>query len=94
MSATCQRQGLLIRDSGGISFFSGERGWVYDFPHNMELVLESGEIVNANTITREDLFVALKGGGNNFGYVTHLDFDIFLFPQRSLWGDRGTYKSG
>jgi hypothetical protein len=62
--------------------------------NNIEIVLESGEIVNANAIKREDLFVALKGGGNSFGCVTHLDFDNFLFPQGRLWGDRGTYKSG
>jgi hypothetical protein len=37
-------------------------------------VLASSEIVNANETSNPDLFRALKGGGNNFGVVTRIDF--------------------
>lgn len=53
---------------------------------NFEIVLASGEIVNANATSRPDLFAALKGGQNNFGIVTR--FDLEAFPVRSMWGGR------
>jgi hypothetical protein len=39
------------------------------------VVLASSEIVNANETSNPDLFRALKGGGNNFGVVTRIDFE-------------------
>lgn len=51
---------------------------------NYEVVLASGEIVEANASTNEDLFVALKGGSNNFGIVTRFDFPTF--SQGQMWG--------
>lgn len=47
-----------------------------------QIVLASGEIVNANATSRPDLFRALKGGGNNFGIVTR--FDLMAFPQGQI----------
>lgn len=49
-----------------------------------QIVLASGEIVNANANERQDLFQALKGGSNNFGIVTR--FDLMAFDQGPLWG--------
>ena len=51
---------------------------------NYEVVLASGEIVNANLNENSDLFIALRGGGNNFGIVTR--FDMRTFQQGPLWG--------
>ncbi|KAL6710324.1 hypothetical protein ACN47E_009270 [Coniothyrium glycines] len=74
---------------GGISFFSPERGWACDGVVNFEIVLASGEIVNANATSRPDLFAALKGGQNNFGIVTR--FDLKAFKAGKIWGGRTVY---
>jgi hypothetical protein len=51
---------------------------------NFEVVLASGEIVQANKSAHPDLFRALKGGSNNFGIVTQIDFSTF--SQGQMWG--------
>jgi FAD/FMN-containing dehydrogenase len=56
---------------------------------NFEVVLASGEIVNANATSRPDLFAALKGGQNNFGIVTR--FDLKAYPAARIWGGRIVY---
>lgn len=48
------------------------------------MVLASGEIVQANSKERSDLWYALKGGSNNFGIVTR--FDMRTFRQGPFWG--------
>ncbi|KAK5128427.1 hypothetical protein LTR85_003095 [Meristemomyces frigidus] len=69
---------------GGISFFAPRVGLVADNVINYEVVLASGDIVNANRNTHSDLFMALKGGSSNFGIVTR--FDIATFANSGLWG--------
>ncbi|KAI1181437.1 FAD-binding domain-containing protein [Nemania serpens] len=59
---------------GGISYYSPQAGWTCDTVVNFEVVLASSEIVNANETSNPDLLRALKGGGNNFGVVTRIDF--------------------
>jgi hypothetical protein len=49
-----------------------------------QVVLASGEIVNANATSHPDLWRALKGGSNNFGIVTRID--LLAFPQGKFWG--------
>jgi hypothetical protein len=51
---------------------------------NYQIVLASGETVNANNNENLDLFTALRGGGNNFGVVTR--FDVRTFKQGPFWG--------
>lgn len=71
--------------SGGLSFYSPKRGFIADDVLNFEVVLASGEIVNASESSYTDLFVALKGGGSNFGLVTR--FDIATFEDSNqVWG--------
>lgn len=48
------------------------------------MVLSSGEVVEANAESNPDLFLALKGGSNNFGVVTR--FDLPTFKQARMWG--------
>ena len=48
------------------------------------MVLASGDIVDANADVNPDLWMALRGGGNNFGIVTR--FDIRTFEQGPFWG--------
>ena len=55
-----------------------------DNVENFEVVLSSGETVNANQDQHVDLWIALKGGSSNFGIVTR--FDIRTFPQADFYG--------
>ncbi|KAI9796419.1 MAG: hypothetical protein M1833_006191 [Piccolia ochrophora] len=81
----------LNLNSGGNSFFAARNGFVCDNVENFEIVLGSGEIVNANQSLKSDLFKALKGGSSNFGIVTR--FDMFTFEQSRLWGGTVVYPS-
>ncbi|OTB04274.1 hypothetical protein M426DRAFT_321108 [Hypoxylon sp. CI-4A] len=78
----CGVGGLALQ--GGLSFFSSREGFICDNVINYEIVLASGEIVNANAKQHPDLWKALRGGGNNFGIVTRYDFKTF--PQGPIWG--------
>jgi FAD/FMN-containing dehydrogenase len=79
----------LTPNLGGVSYFSPERGWSCDSVVNFQVVLASGEIVNANATSRSDLYAALKGGQSNFGIVTR--FDLKTFPHGPIWGGRTVY---
>ncbi len=65
-------------NAGGIGLFALKYGFGCDAVVNMEVVLSSGEVVNANSTSSSDLFVALKGGQNNFGIVTRWDITTIL----------------
>lgn len=52
--------------------FSGKTGFACDSVLEFEVVLASGEVVRANTEANSDLWIALRGGLNNFGIVTSL----------------------
>ncbi|KAH7013817.1 hypothetical protein EDB80DRAFT_710946 [Ilyonectria destructans] len=74
--------GLIL--GGGISYFSGLKGWACDNVRNFEVVVASGDIVNASPTVNADLYWALRGGGgSNFGIVTR--FDLVSFEQGDLW---------
>lgn len=47
-------------------------------------MLASGDMVVANASQNTDLWIALKGGSNNFGIVTRLTFHTF--EQGPMWG--------
>jgi hypothetical protein len=47
-------------------------------------VLAAGDVVRANKDTNADLWVALKGGLNNFGVVTRIS--MRTFPLSGIWG--------
>lgn len=47
-------------------------------------MLGTGEVVNATADSNSDLWLALKGGGNNFGIVTR--FDTTTYPQGNMLG--------
>ncbi|RYP58942.1 hypothetical protein DL769_008747 [Monosporascus sp. CRB-8-3] len=68
---------------GGISYFSPRYGWTCDVVSNFQVVLADGRIVDANATSNPDLFVALKGGNNNFGIVTRID--LATFEQGLIW---------
>lgn len=69
---------------GGISYYAGLRGLGCDNVANFEVVLATGEIINANAGENSDLWAALKGGSGNFGMVTR--FDMYTFTAHDVWG--------
>ena len=73
---------------GGISYFSPQVGFTADSAVNFEVILGSGAIVYANATSHPKLFRALKGGGNNFGIVTRIDFKTLDLPQGEVLGGR------
>ncbi|KAF2834220.1 FAD-binding domain-containing protein [Patellaria atrata CBS 101060] len=75
---------------GGLSYLSDREGLACDNVLNYEVLLADGRIVNANTSSNVELFRALKGGGNNFGIVTH--FTLRTFPQDFVWGGIRAYS--
>ncbi|TEY73411.1 hypothetical protein BOTCAL_0078g00040 [Botryotinia calthae] len=81
--------GLIV--GGGYSWFAPQEGFVADTVINFELVVGNGSIINMNATSNSDLFVGLKGGGNNFGIVTR--YDIKAFPFNKLWGGIMVYPT-
>ena len=83
---------------GGQSFFSPRCGFICDSVQLFEIILASGEITQAYPSKsnpfqpglNEDLFKALKGGSNNFGIVTRIDFNTFT--QGQVWGGNIFYS--
>ncbi|KAH8889611.1 FAD binding domain-containing protein [Thozetella sp. PMI_491] len=75
---------------GGLSFLSAEYGWAADSILAFELVLANSSVVNVTKETYPDLFVTLRGGGNEFGIVTA--FTLQTYPQDQIWGGSITYK--
>jgi hypothetical protein len=74
---------------GGLSFFSGFRGWAANNIVNFEVVLANSSIVQVNNKTFPDLFWALKGGTNNFGIVTR--YDLMTFETNPVFGGSVNY---
>jgi hypothetical protein len=58
---------------GGMSFLSQQHGWMSNNVLNYELITAAGEVLQVNKDSHNDLFWALKHGGNNFGIVAHMD---------------------
>ena len=59
-------------------------GWACDTVVGYEVVLASGQVVYATANSYPDLWLALKGGSNNFGIVTR--FDVTTYPQGHMLG--------
>lgn len=70
--------------SCGVSYYSTRYGYICDMVENFEVVLATGDIVNANEKENSDLWKALRGGSNNFGVVTAIT--LKTFEQGAFWG--------
>ncbi|KAK7981306.1 FAD binding domain-containing protein [Apiospora saccharicola] len=75
---------------GGVSFEARRHGWTCDNIYGYEMVLASGEVVYVTSSSHPDLWMALKGGSNNFGIVTR--FDVAAFPSTQMWGGTVSYN--
>lgn len=60
---------------GGIGWMVREHGLAIDSLVGVEVMLPSGERVQASADEHPDLFWALRGGGGNFGVVTVFEFE-------------------
>ena len=70
---------------GGLSHLSQHYGFACDNFRSLEVVLVDGSIVTATADNEHaDLFLALKGGGNQFGVVTQ--FTVAVHPITDFWG--------
>jgi FAD/FMN-containing dehydrogenase len=69
---------------GGIAWLMGKHGMAIDNLLSAEVVLASGEVVNASEAANPDLFWALRGGGGNFGVV--VSFEYRTHPLASVLG--------
>lgn len=73
-----------ISVGGGQSLFQVSKGWVVDNILRYEVVLASGEVVNATQEEHPRLYKALKGGNTNLGIVTSVD--LVAFELDKVWG--------
>lgn len=64
--------GGFITGGGGYSWKTNQYGLTGDTILSARVVLPSGDIVNVSPTENEDLFWAIRGGGNRFGIVTDL----------------------
>lgn len=69
---------------GGFSLLGREYGLAADRVTAIEVVTADGELRRATPDTEQDLFWALRGGRDNFGIVTALEFR--LVPVTRLYG--------
>ncbi|KAI1779467.1 Glucooligosaccharide oxidase [Hypoxylon cercidicola] len=68
---------------GGITFLSRQHGFSCDNVYGYEVVLANGEVIYATESSYPDLWLALKGGSNNFGIITR--FDVPTFHLNQMW---------
>ncbi|EFX03777.1 FAD-binding domain containing protein [Grosmannia clavigera kw1407] len=68
---------------GGLTFLSRRQGFACDNIYGYEIVLASGEVTYVTEASHAGLWLALKGGSNNFGIITR--FDVLTFPSNRMW---------
>ncbi|RAH78668.1 putative oxidoreductase [Aspergillus japonicus CBS 114.51] len=79
-----------LTTGGGISYFSPRYGWTCDTVVDFEVVLANGSVVHANEQENPELRVALCGGSNNFGVVTHIQ--LTAIEQGQIWAGLAYYS--
>lgn len=62
---------------GAIGWIRRKHGLGIDTLRSVEVVTPDGEVRSASPEANEDLFWAVRGGGGNFGVVTHFEFELY-----------------
>jgi hypothetical protein len=76
---------------GGLGLLSREFGYAADHVRGLEVVTADGRLRRVDPDTDPDLFWALRGGRDNFGVVTGMEFG--LLPVRELYGGALTFDA-
>jgi len=84
INSTTGMAGLTL--GGGFGWQSRKRGLTIDNLVGVDVVLASGELVQANAERNSDLFWALRGGGGNFGIVTSFEYRLHPLGPEVLAG--------
>jgi FAD/FMN-containing dehydrogenase len=67
---------------GGLSPTLGRlRGWAADHVRTIDVVTADGALRHVTATQESDLFWAIRGGKDNFGFVTALELDLFEVPR-------------
>jgi FAD/FMN-containing dehydrogenase len=84
INSTTGMAGLTL--GGGFGWQSRKRGLTIDNLVAADVVLASGEFVQASAEKNADLFWAVRGGGGNFGIVTSFEFRLHELGPEVLAG--------
>jgi FAD/FMN-containing dehydrogenase len=84
INSTTGMAGLTL--GGGFGWQSRKHGLTIDNLNAVDVVLASGELVQANATQNADLFWAVRGGGGNFGVVTSFEYRLHPLGTEVLAG--------
>jgi len=66
---------------GGCSWLARAKGLSCNNVHAIELVTADGQLIRTDAEHHPELFWALRGGGGNFGVVTHIEIELFAITE-------------
>jgi FAD/FMN-containing dehydrogenase len=84
INSTTGMSGLTL--GGGFGWQSRKHGLTIDNLIAADVVLATGEFVQASATQHADLFWALRGGGGNFGVVTSFEYQLHPMASQVLAG--------
>jgi FAD/FMN-containing dehydrogenase len=80
--------------TGGAGYLYRSRGLMCDSVVSYELVSLDGSTKTVTESENKDLFIALKGGGGNFGVVTQFELKLIKIPRNVFVSQRVMFPLG